>query len=581
MHNRAGDANALSPLRVGNANLRGRKMLAGTPARGFRQLSFSRTPALAGLGLRGLRFVSHRAGCLRESSFVIGEMQMGSQPYLLAARSIVKSFGPTNVLKGVDLSLARGEVHAFLGGNGAGKSTLIKIISGQLDRDGGVLEFGGQTLEGSVAAHVDAGEIAVVNQELALLPHLSVAENIALPRLRRAGHKYSERASEAIAIEALSLIDPRFARESVARMVGDLTLHERQLVEIARALGSGAKLLLLDEPTANLTASETGRLFAVIRRLVADAGLAVLFVSHRMREIRQIADVCTVIRDGKTAIDRVALCAITDGEIVECMGQSIAHEEAAALRDRGSPRVKGRRDTMAADGDTIRIKRDDIDLTVQPGAIVGLAGAPTGPMALIEALTGLSDASSWKVERNGAPMAYASSAAAARAGVGFVSGDRANKGILGALPIIDNLMAARRIVERRGCVSRSEPEEGARVVDALDIKAASLWDLPSTLSGGTQQKLLIARWLALQPRLLVLEEPTRGVDIRTKHEIYALIRKMAAQGTAVIWWSTEYVELVELCDTVLAFDLDGHPTRVLCNAQVTETQLADATGMAA
>lgn len=506
---------------------------------------------------------------------------MGSQPYLLSARSIVKSFGATSVLKGVDLSLARGEVHALLGGNGAGKSTLIKIISGQHERDGGALEFNGDAPKGSVAAHVDAGEIAVVNQELALLPHLSVAENIALPRSRRAGRKYSERTSEAIAIEALSLIDPSFASASVGRMVGDLTLHERQLVEIARSLGSGAKLLLLDEPTANLTASETGRLFAVIRRLVADTGLAILFVSHRMREIRQIADVCTVIRDGKTAIDRVALSAITDGEIVECMGQSIALDEVAVAPRMDDLRETGRCDTLAAGGDRIRIKRADIDLTIHAGAIVGLAGAPTGPMTLIEALTGLADTPSWEVQRNGSPMAYVGAAAAARAGVGFVSGDRANKGILGALPIVDNLMAARRIVERRSRVSHSELEEAARLIDALDIRTASLWDLPSTLSGGTQQKLLIARWLALKPKLLVLEEPTRGVDIRTKREIYALIRNMAAQGTAVVWWSTEYVELVELCDTVLAFDLDGHPTRVLCDAQVSETALADATGMAA
>ena len=503
------------------------------------------------------------------------------QPYLLSARSIAKSFGPTNVLKGVDLCLARGEVHALLGGNGAGKSTLIKIISGEHDRDGGVLEFDGAPLEGSVAARVDAGEIAVVNQELALLAHLSVAENIALPRLRRAGRTYSERASEAIAIEALSPIDPRFARESVRRIVGDLTLHERQLVEIARSLGAGAKLLLLDEPTANLTAAETGRLFAVIRRLVADTGLAVLFVSHRMREIRQIADVCTVIRDGKTAIDRVALGAITDGEIVECMGQSTAPEAAAVARDTDCPQQIRQRDAVATRGDIVTIKRADIDLTIGPGAIVGLAGAPTGPMALIEALTGLSHTPAWEVRRNGVPTAYVGSAAAARAGVGYVSGDRANKGMLGTLPIVDNLMAARRIVEQRRRVSRSELEEGTRLIDALDIKAASLWDLPSTLSGGTQQKLLIARWLALKPKLLVLEEPTRGVDIRTKREIYAAIRKMAAQGTAVVWWSTEYVELVELCNTVLAFDLDGHPTRVLCDAQVSEAALADATGMAA
>ncbi len=506
---------------------------------------------------------------------------MAQQSYLLSARSIAKRFGPTSVLKGFDLSIAQGEVHAFLGGNGAGKSTFIKIVSGQYERDAGTIEFDGAPVGASVAEHVDAGVIAVVNQELALLPHLSVAENIALPRLRRATRKYSERASEAIAIEALSLIDPHFACESVGRLVGDLTLHERQLVEIARSLGSGAKLLLLDEPTANLTAAETGRLFAVIRRLVASTGLAVLFVSHRMREIRQIADVCTIIRDGKTAVDRVALDAITDREIVECMGQNVAHEDRAGTgRERSVPAV-AREEMSAAEGDIITIEHAEISMTIRPGAIVGLAGAPTGPTALIEALTGLAVKEAWDVKRDDAPMRYRSPAAAARAGIGFVSGDRSSKGILGTLPIVDNLMAARRIVERRGVARNDELEQGIRLVEALNIRTRSLWDLPSTLSGGTQQKLLIARWLTLKPQLLVLEEPTRGVDIRTKREIYALIRDMAAQGTAVIWWSTEYIELVELCDTVLAFDLDGRPTCVLRDAEVNETTLAKATGMAA
>ncbi|MFB9122889.1 sugar ABC transporter ATP-binding protein [Paraburkholderia dipogonis] len=514
---------------------------------------------------------------------------MAEQPYLLTARAIVKSFGPTSVLKGFDISIAPGEVHAFLGGNGAGKSTLIKIISGQFERDGGTLEFDGQAIGASVGGHVAAGTIAVVNQELALLPHLSVAENIAMPRLRRGAAKYSERASMEIAVEALSLIDPQFARESSGRLVGDLTLHERQLVEIARALGSGAKLLLLDEPTANLTAAETIRLFAVLRRLIADTGLAVLFVSHRMREIRQIADVCTIIRDGKTAVDRVALDAITDREIIECMGQSIVVDEAAARvaesAELGQANPTGEQDIgergARIHAGALRIERDGVAIEVPAGAIVGLAGAPVGPSSLIDALTGIAPAGSWAITRDGANVSYSHPSAGARDGVGFVSGDRSNKGVLATLPIVDNLVAAARVVNRRSVVKREEIEQSTRLLDALKIRAGSLWDLPATLSGGTQQKLLIARWLLLRPRLLVLEEPTRGVDIRTKREIYALIRKMAQQGTTIVWWSTEYIELVELCDTVLAFDLDGKPTEVLRHADVNETQLAAATGMAA
>ncbi|WP_244818358.1 sugar ABC transporter ATP-binding protein [Caballeronia sp. Lep1P3] len=510
---------------------------------------------------------------------------MAQEPYLLHARSIVKSFGPTSVLKGFDLSIAPGEVHAFLGGNGAGKSTFIKIISGQHERDSGTLQFDGQDMGAASASPVDSGMIAVVNQELALLPHLSVAENIAMPRLHRGMRTYSERASKALAIDALSLIDPHFARESVGRLVGDLTLHERQLVEIARSLGSGAKLLLLDEPTANLTAAETARLFAVLRKLIADTGLAVLFVSHRMREIRQIADVCTIIRDGKTAVDRVRLGDITDRQIVDFMGQSAVPDERveseAEEAIHASAESERSPDASHVRAQAITLRHDGIEVEVAPGSIIGLAGAPTGPVALIEALTGIARRTAWSITRNGAAIRYASPSAAARAGVGYISGDRANKGILATLPIIDNLMAARRIVERRSVARSEELEHGTSLLNALRIRAGSLWDLPSTLSGGTQQKILVARWLALKPKLLILEEPTRGVDIRTKREIYALIRKLAAQGTAVVWWSTEYVELVELCDTVLAFDLSGRPTGVLRHAEVDETNLANATGMAA
>ncbi|ASW02486.1 ATP-binding cassette domain-containing protein [Paraburkholderia aromaticivorans] len=514
---------------------------------------------------------------------------MNYPSFLLTARSIVKSFGPTSVLKGFDISIAAGEVHAFLGGNGAGKSTLIKIISGQFDRDGGTLEFDGQDIGASAGGHVAAGTIAVVNQELALLPHLSVAENIAMPRLRRGSARYSERASMTVAVEALSLIDPHFARESAGRLVSGLTLHERQLVEIARALGSGAKLLLLDEPTANLTAAETARLFSVIRRLIADTGLAVLFVSHRMREIRQIADVCTIIRDGRTAVDRAALDTITDREIIECMGQSVLVDEAAqsvaehAESTQGAPLVEhdGHGGAEPRSAGVLRIERDGVAIEVPQGAIVGLAGAPVGPSSLIDALTGIAPAGAWAITRDGARVSYAHPSAGARDGVGFVSGDRSSKGILATLPIVDNLVAAARVVNRRHVVGRAEVVQSTQLLEALKIRAGSLWDLPATLSGGTQQKLLVARWLLLRPRLLVLEEPTRGVDIRTKREIYALIRKMAQQGTTIVWWSTEYIELVELCDTVLAFDLDGKPTEVLRHADVNETQLAAATGMAA
>jgi ribose transport system ATP-binding protein len=500
-------------------------------------------------------------------------------PYLLAARGIVKSYGPTSVLKGFDLSVAAGEVHAFLGGNGAGKSTLIKIISGQTDRDGGSLEFAQTLASGDGADTTGENTIAVVNQELALLPHLTVAENIALPRRHRGWSLFNGTEARCIAIDALSLIDPAFAQASVDRVVADLSLHERQLVEIARALDSGASLLLLDEPTANLTAGETERLFAVLRRLTVEKGLAVLFVSHRMREIRQIADVCTIIRNGQTAVDRVALTSITDAEIVDQMGQTAlgsAKEPPPDQRKRN-----GSSGTQAGKLNTLRMQTAGIDLEIGAGTLLGLAGPPAGPEALMNALIGASSTNGWSIARNGVAVDYPRPSAAARDGIGFVSGDRANKGILANLPIVDNLAASARVIRRKRTVRNAELADGRDLLHALSIRAGSLWDLPATLSGGTQQKLLIARWLKLKPTVLVLEEPTRGVDIGTKREIYSLIRDMAAQGAIIVWWSTEYVELAELCDTVLAFDPDGRPTSVLKDHQINEAQLAHATGMAA
>jgi len=342
-------------------------------------------------------------------------------PYLMTARGIVKSYGPTSVLKGFDLSVAAGEVHAFLGGNGAGKSTLIKIISGQIDRDSGSLEFAPNGASSNAADSSDENTIAVVNQELALLPHLTVAENIALPRSRRGFGLFNGGEARRIAVDALSLIDPAFAQASVDRLVGDLSLHERQLVEIARALDSGASLLLLDEPTANLTAGETERLFTVLRRLTVDKGLAVLFVSHRMREIRQIADVCTIIRNGQTAIDRVALTSITDAEIVEQMGQAAL----GAVQE--SPRAQRRARTQSNGNEAwkpnaLRIQTEGIDLDIPAGTILGLAGPPAGPETLMNALTGVSSAGRWSIARNGVAVTYRRPATAARDGVGFVSG---------------------------------------------------------------------------------------------------------------------------------------------------------------
>ena len=498
--------------------------------------------------------------------------------FLLDARGITKSFGVTKVLRGMDFSVAPGEVHAFLGGNGAGKSTLLKIVAGILGADGGTLHYKGLDVHDAAGQQARNQGLTVVHQELAVIPHLSIAENIDLPRYRHGFGLFNRAAAHRSAVEALSLIDRDFAAQSTDRLVSTLSLHERQMMEIARALKSGAELLLLDEPTTNLTSEEAGRLFVVLRRLVAEAHIAVVFVSHRMQEIRQVADVCTIIRDGQSAVHRVPVASLTDAEIVEMMGQSVAAPDSAGTAPvmPAAPRPK-----PGTAGEALAIRGYGFDIDVAPGQILGLAGAPVGPQALIDQLIGDRKSAGIEIIQGGRPRRYRSPREAVRQGVGFVSGDRSNRGIIATLPIIDNMVASRRIAERRTFVRGSETRDAAGLLDALRIKARSVWDLPATLSGGTQQKLIIARWLNLRPQMLVLEEPTRGVDVGTKRDIYTLIRAMAEAGTTIVWWSTEQTELLELCDRILAFGPDGRATALLSGSGIDEEKLAAATGLAA
>ena len=482
--------------------------------------------------------------------------------FVLEALEIEKSFGATRVLRKANLRVAQGEIHALLGGNGAGKSTFIRIVSGSLQRDAGVISVAGRE-------DYDARAIAVVFQELALLPDLSVAENIHLPHRRDATGRINSRQMGILAAEALAMIDPALVL-ILRRPVSSLDLHQRQLVEIARALSSGAKLILLDEPTANLTFADAERLFAVLRRLTT-RGISILLVSHRMSEIRAVADVCTILRDGLSVVDRRALADISDEEIVQAMmGEGREKVEIAMEARRSRPT-----------GPSLGLAKGGLSLELPAGSILGLAGAPEGPAGVINALVGVEPHSAWSITLNGQSRRFHSPADAVRSGVGYVSGDRAEKGILATLPILDNLAAAGRIARRQWRVLPQEVREAASALRRLSIRASSLDALPQTLSGGTQQKLLIARWLDLAPKILVLEEPTRGVDIGTKREIYQIIRTVAAAGTIVVWWSTEFSELAEICDHVITFDLQGEVSGRLEGEDLTEVAMARATGMAA
>lgn len=475
---------------------------------------------------------------------------------LIRAVGVVKSYGATRALSGVDITLRRGEVHALLGGNGAGKSTLIRVLSRETTADAGDLDLRTE-------------RVAVVHQELAIMPDLSVAENLVLGSARRATFPWTAAARETgRVLDLLGLDDPGVRPDTQAR---DLKLHQLQLIEIGRALSSGAELILLDEPTASLTVEETDRLFGVLRSLTAQ-GIGFVLVSHRMHEIRQVADVVTVLRDGRTAVDATPVAAIGDQDIVAAMfGEQ-------AVRDSDARRQPATGRPLTGEPVTLRHAASGTNIGLVPGTVLGLAGAAQGPAVLTEALLGLERHPSWEVEIGRRRWRARSPRHAVRAGFGLVSGDRAAKGTFAALSIRDNAVVARQIVQRR--ILRT-PGEGGYVRQQLRELGFADLDVhasPSSLSGGTLQKVLIARWLDLPLRVLILEEPTRGVDVRTKSDLYELIHAMAKSGLIVIWWSTEHTELLQVADQILTFTVTGTPNAVVSAAETDETRLLQLTG---
>jgi ribose transport system ATP-binding protein len=476
---------------------------------------------------------------------------------LVSGRGIAKSYGATQALKNVDITLRRGEVHALLGGNGAGKSTLIGILSQLIKFDSGNLEF-------------HTRKMAVVHQELAIMPDLSVAENIALGSERRLVFPRNKAAGESRKVlDLLGLVDSEVGPETRA---GDLKLHQLQLIEIGRALNSGAELILLDEPTASLTVEETDRLFEVLRSLKGH-GIGFVLVSHRMHEIRQIADVVTVLRDGRTAVDAAPLAGIDDATIVaEMFAGQLAAEAAHPVLARSA-------DAGPSQGQVkLRHIGTDIEVTLAPGQILGLAGTPQGPATLTDAFMGLSRTPEWEVSIAGKAWRPVSPRKAVRGGIGFISGDRALKGSFPDLSIRDNAVLARQVVQNRVLRRPREISEVQEQSASLGFNQVAVDDFPRSLSGGTLQKVLIARWLDLPLRVLLLEEPTRGVDLKTKTDLYRLIHTMADTGVIVIWWSTEHSELLAVSEKILAFTVTGHPHQLVATAETNETELLRITG---
>ena len=485
---------------------------------------------------------------------------------LLRATSITKSYAGVQALKSASLELRAGEVHALIGENGAGKSTLIKIITGAVEPDGGELEIEGKTITNNSPRVAKELGVAAIYQQPALFPELTIAENIALGVEQSGmGGRVDWRARRRRAAELLAQVGARISPDADA---GDLTMPQQQLVEIARALGADAKVLILDEPTASLSEEDTQNLFNVIRRL-RERGVGMVYISHRLEELPVIADRVTVLRDGRT-IDTRLMSEVNRQQLIQMM---VGRELSA---------VFPKREVQL--GDVVLELRDlgcaesgirGVNLSVRAGEIVGLAGlVGAGRTELARAVFGLTPVDSGQILLRGEPVRIGSPAGAIRRGIAYLPEDRRRHGVILDMQIGANItLASLDRISRHGVLDfKREKELAGDYARRLGVKTPAIYVPVATLSGGNQQKVALSRWLLTKPSVLILDEPTQGIDVGAKSEIHALMTDLAAEGVAVLMISSELPEILGMSDRV-AVMYGGTIVEILDRAEATQEKV--------
>jgi ABC-type sugar transport system ATPase subunit len=484
---------------------------------------------------------------------------------VLSVRGVVKRFGGVHALDDVDLELASGEIHAVVGENGAGKSTLMKVIAGLVAPDAGSVEIAGQAIEPTPAAAQAAG-VALVHQELSLVPSLSVAENIYLGHLPRSLRVLRRARMNSAAAATLQSLDVDL---DVEEIVERLSLAQRQFVEIAKALRLNPRILILDEPTATLTLPETEDLIALVKRL-AEKGTAVVFVSHRIPEVFELCTSATVLRDGKR-VKRVELASSSPDQIVRLMvGRDLEEDLAVAARNRPS----GGYAPCLKISELVAPKVHSVSLEVGVGEIVGIGGlVGSGRTEFLRAAVGLDPrlGGTCELKRNGKAVRLRDYRHAIANGVAFVPEERRIDGLALDVSIAENIaLPSVGDLSRHGLLRRRDVNRiGREAVTRLGIRSLSP-DVPAgSLSGGNQQKVVLGKWLMRDVEALILDEPTRGVDVGAKAEVHRLIRDVADQGAAVLLVSSDLPELLSLADRIVVMR-DGAVTGVLTREEASE-----------
>jgi ribose transport system ATP-binding protein len=464
---------------------------------------------------------------------------------LLRLEGVRKAFPGVVALDGVDFDLRRGEVHVLLGENGAGKSTLIKMLSGAHRPDGGRILAEGREVRIHSAQDAERLGIATIYQEFNLVPELSVAENIFLGRQPRRFGMIDRRTMEAAAAKLLKRVGVDVPPRTKVRELGIARL---QMVEIAKALSLDARVLIMDEPTAVLTSEEVDKLFRIVRTL-RDDGVGIVFITHHLEEIAALGDRVTVLRDGRS-IGQVP-ASTPEGELVRLMvGRSIAQQYPRERPDPGRP-------LLQVSGLTRHGVFHDVSFEVRAGEVVGLAGlVGAGRTEVVRAVFGADPYDAGTVEVRGERLARNDVNAAMGAGVGLVPEDRKGQGLVLDASVQENLgLVTLRSASRAGLVDlKGQRTAAARIAGQLGVRMAGLDQQVRTLSGGNQQKVVIGKWLLAGALVLILDEPTRGIDVGAKVEIYQLINELTASGHAVLMISSDLPEVLGMSDRVLVMN---------------------------
>jgi rhamnose transport system ATP-binding protein len=489
-------------------------------------------------------------------------------------RGVAKSFGGVQALRGVDFALAPGEVHALVGENGAGKSTLVRILGGVHQPDAGSVAIGGEAVHLHGPADAKARGLAVIHQEPALFPDLDVAENVFMGRQpldRSHGIAWKRMYGEVRKLLGTLgvALDPRTP-------VQGLSVADQQLVEIAKALSMDARVVVMDEPTAALSARETEELFRIIRDL-RERGVAVLFISHRLEEVFALSDTVTVLRDGGHVITATAAELDTAALIRHMVGRELGELFPKEEAEIGLPVLEVR-------GLTREGVFRDVSFALRRGEILGLAGlVGAGRTEVARAIFGIDRLDAGEILIRGERVAIGSPRAAVRAGLAFVPEDRQHQGLVLDMAIEHNatLPFLRRLTRFGLLVRKRERAVAKEYAQRLQVKAASLGLPARSLSGGNQQKVVLAKWLATDPAVLILDEPTRGIDIGTKAEVHRIVSHLAAEGLAILLISSELPEVLAMADRVLVMH-EGRVTGEFArDAASQETIMHAATGQVA